>query len=132
NQNEQRQWADRAIQAVSYVFPTVEPTTWPQCQRYLPHALACAELIGQWQIESIEAAWLLHATGRYLNDRAQYTEAEVLLRRALHLYEHLLIPDHLDATTSLKNLAGPYYARGRYEQADLLYQRAIPIKEHAL
>jgi tetratricopeptide (TPR) repeat protein len=132
SQDEQRQWVERAIQTVSYVFPVVEPTTWPQCQRYLPHALVCAELIQQWQIESIDAAWLLHATGRYLNDRAQYTEAESLLQRAVHAYEHMLLPGYLDTTTSVKNLAGPYYARGRYEQADLLYQRAIPIKEHAL
>ncbi|GHO98729.1 tetratricopeptide repeat protein [Reticulibacter mediterranei] len=132
SQDEQRHWAEWAIQTVSYVFPVVEPTTWPQCQRYLPHALVCAELIKQWQIESIEGAWLLHTTGRYLNDRAQYAEAESLLQRALYTYEHLLILDHLDPTTSTKNLAGPYYARGRYEQADLLYQRAIHIKEHAL
>jgi tetratricopeptide (TPR) repeat protein len=132
SQDKQRQWAERAIQAISYVFPLVGPTTWPQCQRYLPHALACAELIGQWQIESIEAAWLLHATGRYLNDRAQYIEAETLLQRALHLYEHTLIPDYPETTTSLKSLVGPYYVRGKYEQADLLYQRAIPIKEHVL
>jgi tetratricopeptide (TPR) repeat protein len=132
SQDERHQWAEWTIQAVSYVFPLVGPTTWPRCQRYLSHALACAELIGQWQIESIEAAWLLHATGRYLNDRAQYTEAETLLQRALRLYENLLIPDYPETTASLKSLAGPYYVRGKYEQADLLYQRAIPIKEHVL
>jgi hypothetical protein len=36
-----RQWAERAVWAVSTTFPNVEFTTWLRCEQLLPHALAC-------------------------------------------------------------------------------------------
>src|SRR5439155_16436863 len=41
----QRQWAERTVRAVSSAFPRVKYETWPQCERLLPHARACVELI---------------------------------------------------------------------------------------
>jgi hypothetical protein len=40
-----RQWAERTVRAVEAAFPAVEFETWPRCRKYLPHALACTELI---------------------------------------------------------------------------------------
>ncbi len=38
-------WAERTVRAVSKAFPNVDFSTWPQCERYLPHALACTKLV---------------------------------------------------------------------------------------
>ena len=89
-------WAERVVQVVSRVFPKVEFETWPQCERYLPHALVCAELMEQEQIGSLEATRLLYYTGWYLIERARSKEALPLLRRALALREQQLGPEHAD------------------------------------
>src|SRR5947199_2312827 len=51
-----RQWVESVVLAVNEVFPFVEFTTWPQCERYLSHVLVCAELVEQYQIIGQEVA----------------------------------------------------------------------------
>ncbi len=131
-EDEQRHWAERVIGAVDTTFPEIDHTTWAQCQRYLPHALACADLIETWKIHTAEAASLLHQAAYYLVDRAQYPEAEPLYQRALAIREQVLGPEHPDTATSLNNLAILYYDQGKYGQAEPLYQRALTIIEKAL
>src|SRR5204863_5977035 len=70
----QRQWAERAVRAVSQVFPFDEAPPWPRSQRYLPHALMCEELIKQWDITLDVASNLLHNAGLDLRARGQYQE----------------------------------------------------------
>jgi hypothetical protein len=83
DEQSRHQWALRAVQAVNAAFPEVEHQTWPQCDQLLPHALLCAELIAQEQMNTPEVAHLLNQTGGYLKERARYMEAEPLLKRAL-------------------------------------------------
>jgi tetratricopeptide (TPR) repeat protein len=129
---EQRLWAERAVRAVNHIFPEVEFDTWPLCERYLPHALACAELVRQEGMMLLEAARLLSRAGYYLYERGRYAEAEPLCQHALAIFEHQLGPEHPDTAQSLNNLAELYYAQGRYEQAELLYERALAIREQQL
>ena len=84
----QRQWAERAVQATSQVFPFDEPPPWSRSQRYLPHALVCEELIKEWNLTLDEAAALLNNAGCYLRNRGQYREAEPLLQYALTIGEN--------------------------------------------
>ena len=65
----QRQWAERAVQATRQVFPFDEPPPWPRSQRYLPHALVCEELIKEWNLTLDEAAALLNNAG-YLSEKS--------------------------------------------------------------
>ena len=90
DENTQRLWAKRAVQAVSRAFPEVEFSTWLLCQQYLPHALVSKTLIEQWNMEFPEATELLYKAGYYLWDRAQFTEAEPFLKRTLAIREKLL------------------------------------------
>ena len=46
----QRLWAERVVRAVNRAFPNSEFTTWRRCQRCLPHAQVCADLIDQWTL----------------------------------------------------------------------------------
>ena len=123
-----RRWAERVVRAVSHVFPTVEVATWPFCQQCLPHALECATHIEQWQMSFPEAAHLLNQAGYYLEDRAQYPQAEPLYQRALEIRERTVGSDHPDTAQSLNNLASLYECQGKYEEAEPLYQRALEVR----
>lgn len=127
-----RRWAERAVQAVSHVFPLVEVSTWPSCQRYLPHALECAAHIEQWHVSFPEAAHLLNQAAYYLEDRAQYLEAEPLYQHALEIRERTLGLDHPDTAQSLNNLASLYECQGKCEKAAPLYQRALEVRERVV
>ena len=128
----QRHWAERAVQAASQVFPYNEPAPWPHSQRYLPHALVCEELIKEWNLTLDEAAALLNNAGFYLKNRGQYREAAPLMQYALTIGETRYGRDHPNTSSLLHNLAILYNDQGKYEEAEPLYQRALAIREKVL
>src|SRR5450755_1400697 len=128
-----QQWKQRAVLAVSAARPDVSDVKqWPACERWLPHALVCADWIEQEQISSPEAALLLNQTGYYLHDRGRYREAEPLYKRALAICEQQLGVGHPVTATSLNNLALLYQVQRKYGEAEPLYQRALAIREQQL
>jgi tetratricopeptide (TPR) repeat protein len=130
-QTVQRLWAERAVRAVNRTFPKVEFSTWKVCERLLPQAQICAELITQWGFEFTESALLLNQAGLYLDNRGRYTDAEPFYKRALAIREKTLDPQHQDVATSLSHLAKLYKAQGQYAKAEPLYKRALAIREKA-
>jgi tetratricopeptide (TPR) repeat protein len=50
----------------------------------------------------------------------------------VHLFEQALGPEHPNVAVMLNTLASLFRAKGQYEQAQLLYQRALVIQEQAL
>ena len=77
------QWIERLVQAINRVFPDPKFENWPQCERFLPHALNCATLIITENLKVIEAGRILNDTAAFLAERARYAEAEPLHQRAL-------------------------------------------------
>jgi tetratricopeptide (TPR) repeat protein len=132
DEQDRQQWAQRTVRAINAAFPEVQHQTWPQCDRLLPHALLCAELIAQEQMTFPEAARLLNQAGSYLDDRARYVEAEPLYLRALSIREQQLGPQHPNTAISVWWLAVLSEQQQHYEQAASLYQRALSIYEHTL
>jgi tetratricopeptide (TPR) repeat protein len=129
----QMKWAKRAVQAINHAFPSeVAYATWPQCQRYLSHALTCTEWISQLGIEVLDAAQLLDRCGIYLQARTQYTQAEPLFQHALTMYQHLLGPDHQETATVLSHLAYLYQESGRFAQAEPLFLQTLTIQQRTL
>ncbi len=139
-QQMQRQWAERAVRFVSRSFPFANPQTREACQRFLPHAYVCEKLIEQWQVERIEAAGLLYRMGRYLEQRAQYQQAELLYQKALAICEKVKEPEgHNDnknrdsgAANILSGLADVYQEQGKYAQAAQIYERVLNILKDIL
>jgi tetratricopeptide (TPR) repeat protein len=127
-----KRWMQRSVQMMNSAFPPVDITTWPQCERCLPHALRCADWIEQGQFTTPEAANLLHLAGYYLAERIRCTEAEPLLQRALSLNERVLGVEHPDTATNLNNLGDLYWMQGKHTEAELLYQRALSLRERVL
>ncbi len=66
DEHTQRQWAERAVRVVNRAVRSAKNASSLLCSpSYLPHALACANLITQWQLVSLEASQLLHYLGDY-------------------------------------------------------------------
>ncbi len=129
----QRTWAERTVRAINRTFPDVtDYRTWSRCQQYLPHALACVSLMDQWDKMFPQTGALLNKVGYYLEDRAQYAQAEPLFQRAIAIGEQMLGPENPDLASYINNLANLYRKQGKYEQAEPLFQRAITIGEKML
>ena len=133
----QHEWIERAVLALDAAFPradllTIGFTTWQQCERFLPHALACTILIEQRDIMLPQATNLLASVGWYLQDRARYNEAELLLVQSLAMRERMLGPDHKGTAAALNNLAHLYWEQGKYKQAESLWVRVLSIDEQQL
>ena len=128
----QRSWAERAVRAVSRVFPDGQFETWARCQRCVPQVQACATLIEQWHITFAEAASVLARAGYYLWIRGQFALSELLQKQTLDIRKETLGLHHPDVAQSMSNLALVYSDQGKYDQAEPLYQQALAICENSL
>jgi tetratricopeptide (TPR) repeat protein len=130
-----RTWAERTVRATNLAFPDVTDTeVWEQCERSLPHALACATFIEEYSFAFPEAASLLSYTAYCFGEDgedAHYAQAELLYQRALEIYK-LLGSEHPQIASILNDLASLYQDQDKYEQAELLFQRALAIREQQL
>lgn len=130
---EKKRWLRRAIKVINRAFPRViEPSSWQECQRYLPHALLFAELTRLTGMEYPEAAQLLHRTGWYLLERAQYGPAKECLELARRFYEAQSGPEDLEMSNVLDNLGRHHVELGKYNEAESLYKLALIIREKIL
>jgi hypothetical protein len=102
---EQTQWAEKVVRAVSEAFPSVEFAVWDKCERLVPSAQVCAALVDEYGLSFPEAARLLNQTGCYLDEHARYAEVELRYRRALAIDEHFYGSNHPEVATDLNNLA---------------------------
>ena len=82
--------------------------------------------------EDTAVASVLNRIGVCYLDKANYTEAENILKHSLTIREKTLGPDHRGVGTSLNNLAVLYVEQGKYTEAEPLYKRALSIREKAL
>jgi tetratricopeptide (TPR) repeat protein len=128
-QETQHLWATRAVYAVNRLFPYVEPGTTQPGQRFILHAQACCQLITQRHLASLDAAQLLHKTGRYLRETSQYPQAELLCQQALQLYETLPQAPQVQLSHCCTDLALVAERRGKFPQAEVLYGRAWELCE---
>jgi len=100
--------------------------TWPVLAPLAPHALTVALAADTEQI-SEPTARLMNDLGQLYDAKAQYDEAEPLMRRALAIDENSHGPVHPDVARDLNNLALLLQATNRPEQAEPLMRRAVDI-----
>ncbi len=124
----QRAWAERAIRAISRVFPEAELSAWDRCRRYLPHALISAVHLEEYGLAFPAAADLLNKAANYLIVQAQYEQAEVLLEKARAIRQQVLADAHPDTARTLNDLGVLYLTQGKYQQVGPLLQQALDIR----
>ena len=126
----QRKWAEQVVRMVNRTFPDVgEISQWPQCERIFPHVQVCLGLIERWQMQFPEVGGLLTQTGRYLMERGQYKQAEVLLVQARDISIHRAGEFDLSMAESLDALGELLFHQGKYEQVEPLFQQALKMRE---
>ncbi|HEY7122520.1 MAG TPA: tetratricopeptide repeat protein [Ktedonobacterales bacterium] len=91
-----------------------------QCERYLPHALACVSLLAEVERYRPEMGDLLFKMAYYLFERGRYPEAERLAAQAAMLSEQLHGPDHPDNVPPLLFYAALSWRKGKSDFAERL------------
>ncbi|MBI3948720.1 MAG: tetratricopeptide repeat protein [Armatimonadetes bacterium] len=101
---------------------------WPVWEPLRPHVLAAVAFADQRGIAE-PTATLMNDLGLLLHARAQYAEAEPLMRRALAINEESFGPEHPNVAIRLNNLAALLQATNRLAEAEPLMRRALAIEE---
>jgi tetratricopeptide (TPR) repeat protein len=128
---ERYRWAHAAVEAVEDVFPdeaSDEAVTRNVYLRWLPHALAALEAVGQ-DTNFAPAGWLAAHCAEVLHQNADFGGAETLYRRALAIFEVAYGQGHVSVATVLKKMAALLQETARSREAELAYRRAIDIDE---
>jgi hypothetical protein len=91
----QRRWAGIAVGLLYESFPdrSWEASTWPTCQRLLPHVLAATEHAERLGVADEEAGVLLDRVSDYLRGRGQPRQARPIAEGALAITMAALGPD---------------------------------------
>ena len=114
-----KQVVEGAVERLNAAFPEVEHGNWGQCERLVPHVLACAGHRLLQEHNHLALAAVLHKTAIYLSERGHYGQAEPLLQQALHIREQAEGAEHLDVATSLHFLGIICGEQGKYAEAEL-------------
>jgi tetratricopeptide (TPR) repeat protein len=127
----QKQWAEAAVKVVNAAFPfdSDDVTTWKECDRLLPHAIATADFAEPLGVGLEATARLINQMGIYARGRAEYATAKAAFERALTTYEKLFGPDHANVATLVNNLGSVLRALGDLPGAKAAYERALQIDE---
>jgi tetratricopeptide (TPR) repeat protein len=132
NEEGQKRWAERVVNATTETFPRGDYENWPQCQRLITHAEVATQLINKYCVESKTAALLLSRTAFYFEGKGRYNDAEPLFLEALAMRKRLLGNKHPDVATSLNKLASLYHHQGRYSDAEPLSLEALAMNKQLL
>jgi tetratricopeptide (TPR) repeat protein len=125
----QKRWRERVVQALNDALPDeVEFNEWARCERLLPHALVCATWTDDELTPTMGVAELFKKAGFYLDERGNYSDAELLQVRVLSIAKNQLGDEHLHTARCMHNLAVLYKKQSKYSQAEPLYQQALAIQ----
>jgi tetratricopeptide (TPR) repeat protein len=127
--DEKRLWAERAVRAVSNLFPIAEYNNWNTCDRFVQQAITLSKVVADHDFSFPEAALMLNRAGSYLSERARYDEAEKLFRHSLAIYEKGHDIENQNTASVLNNLAILSQLRGKYHDAIPFLQRSLNIYE---
>jgi tetratricopeptide (TPR) repeat protein len=117
------EWVDAA-----FVGDPDDVRNWPVLDPLAPHALAVARAADGAGIAE-PTAQLFNNLGGLFEVKADYAQAEALMRRALAIGEQSYGLDHPNAMRSLSNLAHVLQATNRLAEAEPLMRRALAIDE---
>jgi tetratricopeptide (TPR) repeat protein len=126
---ERERWLRAALLVVNNAFPfdSNDVRTWPQCSRWLAHALTVMDWDKADAVEARACGEILNLAGLHLYAKGSLVEAEAVFRRALAIDLRSLGPKHPNLAISFNNLAGLLQATNRLAEAEPLYRRALAI-----
>jgi tetratricopeptide (TPR) repeat protein len=127
---QRNQLANQAVRLINSIFPDeILFETWETCERYLPQAQHCSTLIHDFHLTLKEGGLLLERLGFYYYQRGCYSEANTYLTQALHLQEKHQDEDPSGIAQTLNSLGLLSQRLARYQDAKVLHQRALALRE---
>ena len=128
---ERKTWAEETVRAIGGAFGSYleDLSTWPECARLLPSALAASKKVEGLGIGSEPASLLLNQVGLYLHRRGDFNGARSVLERLLVIDERFYGPTHPEVATDLNNLGSVLRVLGDLGGAKGIFERAIAIEE---
>ena len=123
-----------AVRLVADAYPNSsdDVRNWPACRRLEGHAAAVLGFAPDAGEAAGKTSLLLNQYALHLNARAEFAQAEPLMRRALKIDEASFGPDHPNVGIDLNNLAQLLMATNRLAEAEPLMRRALAIFEKSL
>jgi tetratricopeptide (TPR) repeat protein len=115
-------WVDTA-----FVGDPQDVRTWPILEPLAPHAIAVLAYADAAGIHDPTARLMGHLAS-LLHVKALFNEAELLMRRALYIYEQGFESEDSGVATALNNLAQLLRATNRLSEAEPLMWRSLEIK----
>ncbi len=131
-ESEKAEWSERAVRAVNRSVAEVERLEPEVVDRFMPQLEACATLIVEKEMKSIEAGRVLDKAGCFRFYRARYTESLDFLNKAREITEATVGQDSPEVARTLNNLAILLQTQAKYAEAELLVRRALSIRESKL
>lgn len=130
NHSQQNIEFSRALRMLDRFFPkeSEDVLSWSICLTAAPHVVVATKTSEKFG-NPTPTAHLLNRFALYLHNRADFADAEPLIRRALMIHEQLLGPSHTNVASSLGNLASVLQATNRLAEAEPLKRRALAIDE---
>lgn len=122
-------WKEEYVKLINESFPEGQPENWAICELLFPHAQAAlnnhpldADALEAWSSISWKAAW-------YMGERGEFDKAYRLALDSLEVREILLDPDDPEIFDSLNSVGVALSRLGRWEEAKMMYQRALGARE---
>ncbi|KAL7930217.1 P-loop containing nucleoside triphosphate hydrolase protein [Trichoderma chlorosporum] len=109
-----------ALRILLELFPTSSPESWPQCEKYLAHAIGLSDWAEISQREA-DISELLSKVSGYLYDQGRWREKAPVDQRAIDLRRKVLGERHPQTLESLASLAAAYHYQGQHEKAKICY-----------
>src|SRR5579871_694626 len=123
-----RAWHESAVRVADAAFPAVEFSTWPECERLLPHARAALASLSDDAL-FLPAGRLAERCALYLRERGEFAAAEPLQTRALAIVEHAFGAESPEAASSADYLAVIHWRQGRFAEAEERFAKALATLE---
>jgi len=119
------QWVNDA-----FVGDPQDVRSWPVLEPLILHARAIVAFADQQNVPD-PTARLMNDVGLLLNQKAQFAEAEPLMRRGISIFETGLGENHPSVASALNNLAQLLQNTSRLAEAEPLMRRALAIDERS-
>ena len=93
----------------------------------IPHYRAGLEIYRAANAAPLEIQYPAHVLSILLSDRAQFDEAEALMREAADIRLSQFGPDHFETAVGLRDLGAVIFRSGRYDEAEDYVEQSVRI-----
>lgn len=126
---EQLQWAGRAVYGLNLILPDAEPQHWPTYQWLMPHIHACRDLVTDLGLHTAAANRVLHQAGFSFYHQQRNREAAELLDIALTVDVALKGRQHPDICADLEGLGTVLWAGQDFARAETAFASCLELQK---